>query len=414
MVRKVKKKNILTATLLWIVLGAVLTFYVIYHLVSGFSPLLSVETATVVSESHYTSFDAYVIRNDSPISSDFTGYRDYSVQDGGYVGTEQALAKVYSVEQEEVSKKLAEIDRRIDLLEEYAVRLNSSEIINVRNLIKSRYQSVTDALSAGKVADARETARELAENMYMLEELNSGTNAEEKVIAAKAKISELKAERTSLCNRLGAYDEVMSSETGYFFRSENGSCSVYSCDNIDKISLNAMRHLLNGETTQGGNVGSFMKLGVSWYIAVPTDMNVASGFREGRTYSLTMGEELSARLERIITDSADTGAVLVFSCDRIIPGFDWTAKQKVSIKTAEYSGYRVRTEAIRSKNGETGVLIVSGSRVKWREVEVLYDNGLYSIVAPQSAVAEEFDSEKINENDTYIVSRNAYEGMLIN
>lgn len=418
---KVKKNSKhATSVIIWTVVAVVMTFYVLYHLIKGFAPAMLTANAVSTFETHYSTFDAYLIRNDKPIGVGMTGYCDYTVDDGGFISTDKSIANVYESNIAEVAARIAEYDRKIAVLEATPDQeMNLTEKESALDSINSAYRDITAQLASGNTEKALAAKEGLLENMYSLEELNSGSDVSAKLEAKKQKLAELKEARAAECRKLGGYTTVMSSETGNFFRSDTGSCRVYSCENISDIGLFELQDLLAVQPTESGGIGSFMNLGVEWYIAVPTDMSIASGFVVGRTYTVDFGGEaatsVAAKLVRRVTSSDTPDAILIFSCDRIIPGFDWTAVQKVNIVTKQVSGYRVVNEAIRTLNGQKGVWVLSGGRITWRTLTVIYDNGIYSVVEPQSSLAEEFDARAINHNDTYIVSGNQlYEGKLVN
>ena len=58
---------------------------------------------------------------------------------------------------------------------------------------------------------------------------------------------------------------------------------------------------------------------------------------------------VKTELVRVVNPAADERVLLVFKSDTLLEDFDYTRRQTVEIKTAEYSGYKVQM-CIRDRN----------------------------------------------------------------
>ena len=411
------QKKRLVKTLSWIVLASFSLLYLLIHLLRGFSPKLVTGNTVLASEELYSVFDAYIMRNETVLYSSSSGYCDYLIDDGAYSKTEAELARVYNTENADVEKRIKEIDARIELLTQSAEILNTVGIRNTRNSIGDHRLKIMKNLAQGNVSDAISLTSPLLTDMYKLAH-NTGGKASALVEASREEIGLLVSERASLIATLGSYESVVSSGVGNFFYGVDGYESAYSSAKIGDMGLFDFFEMFESAPQSAENaVGCYIS-DIVWYVALPTDMKVASTYTEGASYKIsfdyTSGHEFDMLLERIVRDDADARAVMLFSCNKMPSDFDRIRFQKVRIRTESYSGYRVPNNAITKKGSQTGVYILSDGKVAWRNVEILYDNGLYSIVKAQPPLEENHDYSMISLNDTYIVSgKGLYEGKLI-
>ena len=413
-----KKTKHVRITLVWIALACVLTFYVLYHLVKGFTPALTTETATRATETVVRNYDAYIMRNETVLSSESRGYCDYLIDDGDYSKTAAELARVYASDSKEVAARIAEIDKRIELLRECA---RHAVIKTERQKMIDGYNSLLTSLREENVSGALDSANGVMESMYALE-INTGLSSDiiKNVADAEAEIEKLTAERETLCHSLGSYSSVVSNGTGCFFHGADGYEEIYSSLNVGTMTLSEFKDTFAKEPKKtDGAVGTYVS-DYTWYIAIPTAMSETVYFTEGNSYAVsfkyTSGITLDMELYRIVRDGNETDAVMIFSSSTLPEGFDRTRHQSVEIEVAHYTGNRISVEALTENNGNVGVWVLSDGKISWRNVAVLYKNGLYAIALdPLDMTEDEKTENSLSLNDTYVLSgKGLYEGKLIN
>ena len=411
------RKKQLVKTVSWIVLASFSVLYVLIHLLRGFSPKLVTGNTVLCEEKMYSVFDAYIMRNETVLYSEKDGYCDYLIDDGAYSKTEAELARVYNVKNAELESRIKEIDERIEILTYSACILNTVGIRDTRSNIGNYHHAIMRALGEGKLKDAVSRTPALLLDMYKLKH-NTGGQSSALVEKSKEELSALISERASLIASLGEYESVVSSGVGNFFYGADGYESAYSCNGVREKTLSEFFEMFESDPISTQNaVGCYIS-DIVWYIALPTDMKTAVSYTAGKSYNVsfeyTSGHTFEMTLEKIVRDDTDKRAVMLFSCNKMPSDFDRTRFQKVRIESERYSGYRVPDKAIINRNGQTGVFILKDGKVAFRRIEVLYDNGLYSIVKAQAPLEENHDNSMISLNDTYIVSgKGLYEGKLI-
>lgn len=409
------------ATAAWVALVALLTFYIIFQLNGNFSPELTVDTATAATERLSRSYSGYVLRNEVVLTSANGGYCDYLITDGGYSASGAELARVYPTVSQDVSERLSALDRRIALLEIGAQRLTTGGLEQALSALGQKYRDLTASLSSKDTSSALDAEDGLLEYLYGLEQ-NSGPSVliESRLEAAKTELSSLRAERAALLASLGTPQSIVAERTGNFYYGYDGYEEVLSSADIFDIDYFGLSDKIASsprEEFDGTPIGAY-RLSYEWFFVVPCDMSESLLFSVGKSYSISFsyssGHTLGMTLERLVSDPNGTGAFLVFSCGSTPSGFENVRRQTVEIELASHVGYRVRNEAIHSDSSGDGVFILTGGKVSRRRVEVLYDNGLYSIVKPQPSEPTEHDPAYLSLNDTYILSGSGlYEGKLI-
>lgn len=410
-------------TAAWVLLCAFVVFYIVFQLGNDFSPSLKTGNVSSASETLTETFDAYFMRNEKVLTSRFNGYVDYFVADGGYSGTENELLRVYEKNSDEISARIAELDRRIALLDVLINNTGTGSLGRAGETVRSSYRELTSRLSSRRLSEALNEKDSVLNSMYILEQ-NKGSRSDisKRLSDARKTLSELRIERKELLSSLGAYESIYSDSTGNLFHSSDGLEAAYSAADIDKLTLSELAAMLSSvpdqSTDERNAVGCFSGDFI-WYMAIPCDMTRAVGFTVGKSYKVsfpyTSGAVLSMELCRLVSESDSQAAFLIFSCGSYPDGFDRTRCQKAIIEKAVYDGYRVPLNAIRQENNRIGIYALSNGKVYWKDADIIYKNDLYCIVSPQSADPAEFDKSKIGLNDTYVLGgRGLYEGKLVN
>ncbi len=412
------------STVAWVALVAFLTFYIIFQLSGDISPALVISHAASASETITRSFEGFIMRDEVVLTSQNGGYCDYLVKNGGYSGTDAELARVYPSGNSETAARIKSLDERIALLEETSDRLTTGGMDGVTSSLGESYRDLLTALSSGDTSAALAAKQGLLQKLYSLEQ-NTGTapDIDARLAAAAAELEALKTERASLISGLGEGVPVVSNGTGNFFHEYDGLEEAFSSVGLADLDYYGLTQMLASPPVNYGEantraIGTYQRTH-EWFFAVPMSMNDTLLFSVGRSYRVsfpyTSGATLNMRLERLVAETDGRDAFLIFSCGSTPDGFDRTRVQTAEIELITYSGYRVQKEAVRTENNVTGVYILTGGKVSWRRVDVIYDNGLYCIVAPQSDEPSEHDPAFISLNDAYILSGSGlYEGKLIN
>ena len=151
----------------------------------------------------------------------------------------------------------------------------------------------------------------------------------------------------------------------------------------------------------------------------------AESYRSGASYPITFqysgGTVLNMTLERRINRTDRDMTILVFSTKTLPESFDYSRSQTVELTRASYEGLRISTKALRVRDGVTGVYVVTGSRVTFKETEVIYTYGGHCICSipsdpdyPKENDIAYSSKKRLSLHDTVITEGNdIYDGMRI-
>jgi hypothetical protein len=146
---------------------------------------------------------------------------------------------------------------------------------------------------------------------------------------------------------------------------------------------------------------------------------MGNDFVLGESYDIvfpySLDTELSMKLEKKITQTDSDDALLVFSSRTNYPDFSFLRYQPVELKHKTYKGLSVPKSAIRVKDGKEGVYVLDGNIVKFKTVDIMFENaGKYVCRLPDDYNIAYIDEEKLSLYDIIIVEGNQiYDGRVL-
>ena len=367
---------------------------IFYHVVA--SNVLTIEAAELKSGSLdlYVESSATLIRDETVIPMP-EGFAIYAAGDGERIAAGTPVASIYedSDDVRDIASQIAEIDVQLDILE--SVRnLESSYTLST---VDKRLAEVGAALSeSSAAADVKRTAELSREYSILLDirKLKSGHKAD-----FKSEIKSLTERRNELTESLGIPKKTVVTDTpGYLY-------SV--CDGYENIYGSALVAGMNGKEIEAlsekpaEDLSKSVKLVTDhkWYLLAPVDADRLVYFTEGSKYDVEIGgERISMRLERVIRDGGADGRYLVLSDDHI-PGQAVLSRiNDVKIIYKTESGYIIPVKALRECDGYNGVYVLHGSVIKFRRIQILAMNDVYTVCDKNYSVSGgKYQTLKIND-----------------
>ena len=395
-------------------LAAVILIVDIAYQLAG-SMVNSVETLPVslVEEDLSVTADCYIVRDEVPIEHTADGLLTYKVADGTRVTAGDKVAEVYSGDAGQ-SKKLEQLNdvmNRQQLLEEALAKKGSYSSGAVDREI-TRLKSEIDALTAqGKTAGLAALTDSLQVMLY-IRELKVGNDLSSVQKALEQEFLQLQEDVG------GALSSVKSDRSGYFFSSCDGYESFLGIDSLTTASAEDLRVLLNRETEPLETNATAGKIVTDYTWCAVTEIPAVSArqLSQGSTYTVSFAESGNARvqmrLDRMIVEYGSETAILILSCVEMPENFSYTRYQSISIVWGSNGGYRIPVSALRNMNGITGVYVLRGSVVEFREVApVLLSDGA---VLVDSSANQSGEFPMLSYYDTVIVrGKELYVGKIV-
>lgn len=366
------------------ILAVAIVAYVFLQLMLNVGTILDYEHAAYTTITDKVELEAFLFRDENPIASTADGTDCYLAEDGEKVRAGENIAVTYSNPNDvAIQQRISEIDKRIDVLEQSSLSTGAS----TTSLTMLDDQINELLLSLVRQADSNEFDKILRKKEELLILMNRRQSIVQQDSYA-AEISELTQERQSLEASLsGASFTTQAPESGYFYASVDGYENSFTPEKLENLTAEEFETLSRTVPDYSIIEGSSGKIVVSstWYIAVALDKRTAEQFKNGVAYPITFqysnNTELNMTLERRINRSDKDMTVLIFSTKQMPEGFDYSRCQTVELPNKNYEGLRISTSALRVKDGKTGVYVIVGTKVIFKETAVLYQYGSYSVCA---------------------------------
>ena len=153
-----------------------------------------------------------------------------------------------------------------------------------------------------------------------------------------------------------------------------------------------------------------------WYYASIISAKDATAFEKGDSYVLEFSGggyyDIVMTLDRIEATVDGKSTALVFTTNVLPTGFAFERRQTVRVVTGSISGIYVPTSAVHRVNFERVVYTLSGSVVKMKYIEVVYEGADYFIVS--DGVGEDEEKVYLKSNDLLVIrGSNLFDGRIL-
>lgn len=360
--------------------GLSLLVYIAYQIyIISFNPYVT-ETAYVYSSSDIIDAKAVVIRDESYISNSTPGTVVPIASDGKRVAKDDEVAIIFS--DEAGAQNYNQILKVQEEIEYYKIMSNKSDVgtIDATVLdeeIKKNFDKCLDIIDKGDFESFSESARDVAASITS-RQIAIGT-----VMDFDAKITELSNELATLKSAKSNYSTISAPVSGYYISVVDGYENAADYDSVSSLKPADVDKIFAAKSSvpadaMGKIVGRF-----DWYIVcnVPTDSVI--GLEMDTTIKVKFPNSSVGEVTAVIDSINDGGegtSTLILRANEMNEDITHLRFEEVQIIKNEYTGYRVSNDAIRKVEGDMGVYVLSGNRIKFRKINILYSTEEYSIV----------------------------------
>lgn len=300
----------------------------------------------------------------------------YMVSDGEKVGKGQTVARVYDQE-DGTALRMEEIESEIAVLTRAQTLASSYSTTAVETGIATLRAELAELSAKGEYAALSETEEQIR-LMLAISRIATG-----QVSSYAGQIEELQSELQSLEAAIGNGSAVKITESGYFYCTADGYENLVSFSDLNSLTASDCLSVFDAQPAaapEGSYAVGKLVSGYTWHMICELNPESVASFSEGNSYPVLFGRqktEVKMTLSRLLTDE-DTGRVAaLFTSDRQPDGFDFTRMQSVSVVYDTCVGYEVPAGALRIVDGVTGVYVLHGSVVQFREVRSVYSGDGY-------------------------------------
>ena len=371
--------------------------YLIYHIARGLRP-----DAEFFAVRPYTAYDSqiftgYIFREETVLTSQAAGSCNYHYYDGEKVPANRSVADVYAFENKEVSAKIAEIKKQIEIFRS-AMSLGKLTVSEVNQKIELVSYEIVQKNASGDTAAANALSDKLLVLMAKKELLLSGKSNFD------TEIANLESQKSALVASLGTPAEsILTSTSGYFYSHTDGyeeiftteAAKLLTLENFDLLSMTAPANKTNA-------VGTLIT-SAQWYYAAKVPEENADGFLVGTVYDclfLDNGYTETIPMKLVSKETASGQTLLVYYSSSMPRDFDTTRVQRMQATRGTYEGFRIPTEVVRAEKGKTFVYIFNEGTAKRKEVVILWEQNGYYIVSANT----ENNANMLALNDLIIIN----------
>ncbi|HBL84204.1 MAG: hypothetical protein A2Y17_07885 [Clostridiales bacterium GWF2_38_85] len=392
--------------------------YMVLQLTLSVGDLVTAETVELASYEDTLDVTGYILRNEKIISSTTQGTISYLADDNEKVYAGMNVVMVYSDSNDAlIQKQIIECKRKIDILKKSSsTAVSTTNIINIENSI---HQSLTDSIrkiNNNNFTGALYSEDELLILMNRKNALKSqGENYELQISALNNEVSRL--ENSIKGNKTTFYAD----KSGYFYSNVDGYESIFTISALNQLSVDSYYNLIASDPSLISINAAIGKIvyDSKWYFLCTVDKRTASTLTTGGIYDFSYiysnNTAIKMKLEKFVSQTDNENVVAVFSSQEMPNDFSFKREQPVKIQLKKYEGLEVPTTALRKKDGKNGVYIIQGNVVQFREVEILFEQKDYFIVAlPDSNNKAYLSETKLSLYDLMIIGgKNIYDGKVL-
>ena len=390
--------------------------YLLYHLIGLFGEEMSTIITGMSTENTYLDSDGYIFRDETPLYSSNSGLADYRVEDGTKVTEGTTLAAVYeNGGDKETLDMIKQLDAEIrslrrSILDGHGV----NDLPSIREDINEAYYSLMDELASGESEELLVLIGELRASLNSFDHASKGDES-----SVSKSLEALEDAKNSVIANSGSYIDEVAEVGGYFYSYVDGYENIFTIDAANTISgdsFDAMTESMTSEDTVGGRCYGKLAERTLWKLCMEIPEEKIIYFEIGNSYEMVFssngGITLSMTLDTTVHDGADRSYILVFSTDRLPSGFVFNRCQNVKICVNSLSGIYVPKSAVYREGDRIFVYVLKGSVVRYRNIDVLYEDREYYLVTPH-----ENDEEwklYLGENELLILNgKNLFDGRIM-
>ncbi len=411
-----KQKNTALSNRIALGLACVLIFtYTLYHLIGMFDSTISTYAAGVTSETTVLTETGYIFRDETVLTSSYSGVVDYHVKDGTKVSAGQNMATVYENGTSEVKSNLRRMDDRLAILaQSSADALKGVDMTELKKDVSGSYNTLIKMIAEGRTGGLSYYADQMLVGLNRMEVAIRGNDA-----VSVATEQELRDMRTRVLSESGNSQTYSAGKSGYFYSQTDGYETYFTMNAAAELTADSFYKLIGKKAaTSYDGQKAYGKISYTseWLFVLPVSQDNEQYFEVGETYSACFEEnnqtDIPLTLEKVIADEERGQVLLVFRGDRLPEYFSFDRSQSVSMEVERISGIYVPKSIVTRMDGFRGVYVLRGNVVHFRYIEILHEGGDYYLV--KEGVEDDGERTYLRVNDLIILNgKNMFDGRVL-
>lgn len=390
--KKIKKQIRDTFFLTFIILIIVIILYAVISLVGSPTKTFLLNKSTISEEE---SKVGYVIREEEVLQSIDDNTKIEPIKnEGERVSTGKPVFKYYSVNEEEITKQLDELNSQIQEALLGKTDLGSSDVKALESQIEKQVENLRNENNMQDILECKNNISD-----YIVKKAKIAGS----LSTAGEYINNLIAQRNSLEETLNNGSQyVNSSISGVVSYRIDGLEEELSIDNLDNITSDYLKslNLTTGQIVSKNNNKAKVINNFECYIAVTFHSEEANLAQEGDNITLRLSnkETVNAEIYKIKEEDADR--LIIFKITDGVEGLINYRKISLDVIWWTYTGLIVPKSAILYENGKSYVLIKKNTEYTKILINVKKENDSYCVInnySTEELMELGYTTEQINK-----------------
>ena len=414
-------KNKAITVCFWSMVGIILLYLVISIVPSIFSGQnIQVEDVLSITYDDSLYVRGIAIRNEIPVTVSGTPTSvDYKVSNGDRVSIGDTVA-VYSNGSVSAADRLAveNIDRQIALLDECLSATSQYDLKTLDARTKDAVSAYLNASENGSLSASKESGTNVLSYLIKRDIKANG----DKDYYRQIRTNCIESRNLLLQSDNAKQSAVYASRAGFFSSAYDGYEGLTLDDLRDeesKITPETLRNAI--ATTPAARpenyIGKLQHFSFWNYVCTVPEA-YTEHFTKGSTWTIrfttaTHGVKNVSMNVVSVSNSMDGEVAVTFECAFFDEGLYSLRICDAQIILRSYSGFRVRKDAIRVLNGESGVYVLSGAKLVFKPIKILFmnDDSSFAVVLP----AVEKSTRTLIVNDAVVIGgKDIEDGKVVN
>ncbi|MCC8122543.1 MAG: hypothetical protein LIO58_03285 [Oscillospiraceae bacterium] len=358
------------------------------------------------------------------------GMVDLIPSEGARVAKSEVVAMIYQSSdalsrKQEIQRLTVELEQLQYARDNFGTSGDSS---NMTKQVLSALTSLHSAVQSHAMTGVDEQAQQL--KLLVAKQGYSGTG-EDTVAALDAALAETKASIQTLEAQAGQdTGKVTASQSGIFSAQVDGFETLITPDMLESLAPDALDKLLKQEVSapEEGVVGKLITA-TTWYYVFSLGEEDVGRIWEGGTVTARFSRDWSGEIDMKVEQigpTADGQTVVVLSTNRFLSETTLLRRQTIELVFDDITGVRLPKKALRMEDtvrtdeetGEQstvqqiGVYALVGEQAEFKPVTVLYEEGDYCIVKPETPSGSEKKILRAGD-DIIVTSGELFDGKVI-
>lgn len=341
---------------------------------------LTTETAIPYSELDSIDTKAVIVRDESYITNTASGTVVPIADDGKRVARGDNVALVFA--DEASAKNHMQIERLEKEIEYYKLLKNKSEVgvADAKLLYSEIEKSVEKCIliaQSGEYEELSDAGAGVAEGITARQiALGTKLNFDEKINQLSSELAALKASP-------GGTSVISAPVSGYYISESDGYETLIDYNKINALTPAEVEKALAAEASQlpagvmGKIVGRF-----AWYMVCTVPAAETAELQRDMAVKVRIPDspvgEVKAEVYKLIEGEDGKNVVIIRAAD-MSEEIAHLRFENIQIVRNEYDGFRIPNDAIRAEDGEKGVYVLAGNKIRFRKINIIYSAEDYCI-----------------------------------